>query len=103
MKPNESTMFLDLSDINKYSDKNIFFCSAVVFSPETENNHFEGCPAYLTICNKNNMDNYYFKIPEIIAYYAKTHPCYTMQGKENDKKQGELNLANKIKELLHIL
>ncbi len=103
MRPTEKTKFKPLSEIGKYSDEKNYFCSAVVFSPETENNHFKGCPPYIEISYTNiNKPPIYFEVPEIVAYYAKTHPCYTMKGIENWRKTGERDLANKIKALLDI-
>lgn len=103
MRPTRETKFLPLTEINKFSDKKDWFCSAVVFSPETENDHFVGCPPYIQISAQNCIDDdVFFEVPEIVAYYAKTHPCYTMKGKENDVKRGERQMAQKIKQLLDI-
>ena len=105
MKPNKETEFKPLSEIGNYSDKDKYFCNAVVFSPETENRHFEGCPPYIRISKVDDYDtdnDLYFEVPEIVAYYAKTHPCYTMRGNENNIKKGERQMANKIKLLLDI-
>ena len=101
--PNRDTKFKPIEDLSLYSNSEKYFCNGVVFSPETENNHFDGCPPYIEIseCYHTNK-TYYFEIPEIVAYYAKTHPCYTMQGIENHRKQGARNLANKIRDLLNI-
>lgn len=103
MKPTEETKFKSISELTKYSDEDKYFCSAVVFSPETENDHFYGCPPYIEICEvKNSSTRIYFEVPEIVAYYAKTHPCYTMQGIANNIKEGERKMANKIKSLLDV-
>ena len=106
MKPNINTLFRQLSDITNYSDKENYYCCDVVFSPETENEHFPGCPPYIAIVDieKSYSSEYimYFEVPEIIAYYAKTHPCYTLTGLENREKEGERKMANKIKALLNI-
>ena len=105
MKPNVKTKFKKFSEIEKYIDKDKYFCNAVVFSPETENDHFAGCPPYIEIVNVDYLlenREHYFEVPEIIAYYAKTHPAYTMKGIENWQKQGARDLANKIKVLLNI-
>lgn len=99
--PNTNTTFLPFSEIENYSDKDKFFCTGIVFSPETENNHFEGCPPYIEICSSIDYDTtFYFKVPEIIAYHAKVHDGYTMEGMKKRLKEGERNLANEIKSLL---
>ena len=103
MKPTRQTVFLPISELINYSDKTKYFCMSVVFSPETENDHFEGCPPYISVTDNDHLDEeIYFEVPEIVAYYAKTHPCYTMKGKENDIKEGERRMANKMKDLLNI-
>ena len=101
--PNKDTKFKPISELPKYSDKEKYFCNGVVFSPETENDHFDGCPPYIEICSIDGFDDvFFFEVPEIVAYYAKTHPCYTMQGIKNNIEKGERRLANKIKDLLDI-
>lgn len=103
MKPTRETIFLPISQLEKYKDETKFACIAVVFSPETENNHFTGCPPYIHMTEIYAFYNdYYFEIPNIIAYYAKTHLEYTMQGLKNREKEGERILARKIKNLLEI-
>jgi hypothetical protein len=103
MKPDRNTIFLPITELLKYSQGGEYCCSAVVFSPETENDHFIGCPPYIRIEDTNTFDKtYFFEVPEIVAYYAKTHPCYTMKGKENDRKAGQREMAQKIKGLLEI-
>ena len=102
-KPNNKTIFLPLSKLSKYSDKTKYFCSGVVFSPETENDHFEGCPPYIEINTTNGYgEPIFFEVPEIVAYYAKTHPGYTMRGIDNHIKQGRRDLANDFKKLLNL-
>ncbi len=102
MKPNNKTEFKPISELPNYSNKDEYFCSAVVFSPDTENEHFRGCPPYIQVTSMDGENDFYFEIPNIVAHYAKTHPCYTLKGKENDKKEGERRLAQKIKHLLDI-
>ncbi len=102
MMPYKNTEFKSITELEKYAEGTEYFCNAVVFSPETENNHFDGCPPYIQIMSMDGENSFYFKIPEIVAYYAKTHPCYTHVGKENDKKEGARELAKKIKRLLDI-
>ena len=105
MRPTKNTVFKPLAEIDNYCDKDKYYCTAVVFSPETENDHFHNCPPYIEI---NEVDDYeenntvYFEVPEIVAYYAKTHPAYTMRGIDNYIKQGERKMQNKIKSLLDI-
>lgn len=105
-KPNTQTKFLPLSAIEKFSDSQKYYCFAVVFSPATENDHFEGCPPYIAISESNNdfdsENDYYFEIPHIIAYYAKTHPVYTQQGIENNILKGERRMAERIRNLLNL-
>jgi len=75
MKPNKETQFLPLSEIDKYCNKKKFYCDAVVFSPETENDHFYGCPPYISIRKVDHTDDeIFFQVHDIIGYYAKTHP-----------------------------
>ena len=102
--PTIKTRFLPIQEIIKYTDSRKYHCCSVVFSPETENNHFKGCPPYIEIRENDKWDDesIYFEIPEIVSYYAKTHPCYTMKGTENHKKQGRLELINELKNLLEI-
>ena len=105
MQPTKNSIFKPFTEINNYCDKNKYFCTAVVFSPETENNHFNGCPPYIEI---NEVDDFkedktvYFKIPEIIAYYAKVHAGFTMKGSDNYILQGEQKMRDKIRSLLNI-
>lgn len=102
-RPYKNTEFLPISQLEHYQDKNKYFCSAIVFSPETENDHFEGCPPYIELNHVHPFEEdepIYFKVPEIVAYYGKIHAGYTMEGKRNSKKQGEKDMANKIKNLL---
>lgn len=102
-RPNKKTQFLPLSEIEKYTDEKKWYCCAVVFSPETENDHFDGCPPYIEIrSNDEEVDSLFFQVPQIVAYYAKTHPCYTMKGIDNHRQQGARELAQKIKSLLEI-
>lgn len=105
MKPTKDTEFLPISQLGYYQDKNKYFCSAIVFSPETENDHFVGCPPYIELNHVLPFEEdkpIYFKIPEIIAYFGTIHCGYTMKGKENSRKQGEKDMANKIKSLLDL-
>lgn len=100
MKPNQQTKFLPLSEIGKYTDKDKYFCMSLVFSPDTENDHFKGCPPYIEIIENKGDKSIFFEVPEIVAYYAKMHPGYTMQGLQNREREGARKLANKIKSLL---
>ena len=102
MMPNQKTQFLKMSEIEKYSDKDKYCCAGVVFSPDTENNHFHGCPPYIEIHEINGDEVFYFEVPEIVAYYAKTHPGYTMEGRKNNIKEGERLMAQKLRDLLKI-
>ncbi len=103
MKPNRETEFKPISELVNYQDEAQYFCTAVVFSPETENDHFDKCPPYIQINSVDDSKNaFFFEIPQIIAYYAKTHPCYTMQGIKNNIAKGERQMARKIKDLLDI-
>lgn len=103
MIPQKGTNFKPISELIHYSDKELWFCTGVVFSPETENNHFEGCPPYIHLGSVNcDEDDVFFEVPEIVAYYAKTHPCYTMAGIKGHIKQGEREMALKIKRLLDL-
>lgn len=103
MLPQPNTDFLVFGELDFYQDKSKYFCSAIVFSPETENNHFHNCPPYIAIDYVNGVgEALYFKVPEIIAYYAKTHPGYTMSGLDKQRKEGKRELANQLKSLLNI-
>lgn len=101
MMPNKDTVFLSFSELENYTDEKKYFCSAVVFSPETENDHFHGCPPYISIDDVDMIeDTKYFKVPNLIAYYAKTHPGYTMKGQKYQREQGRRELVREIKNLL---
>lgn len=104
-RPNKETIFLPLSEIGKYSDPEKYYCCGAVFSPDTENDHFEGCPPYIEISEVESFDhdnNIYFEVPQIVAYYAKTHPGYTMTGLQNKIEQGRRQIKQEIKKLLDI-
>ena len=103
-RPTIKTEFKSLSELVNYSDERKWYCCGVVFSPDTENDHFPGCPPYIEIRSVDeNVDSLFFEVPEIVAYYAKTHPGYTHKGLENQRKQGARELAHKIKSLLEIV
>ncbi len=103
MRPTKETTFLPLSDIAKYSDKDKYYCSAIVFSPDTENNHFAGCPPYIKINSViGDEGDMFFEVPEIIAYYGKVHAGYTMAGKKKSVEEGKRILRSSIKLLLEI-
>lgn len=103
MMPTSKTVFLPIQELANYSDKSKYFCSAIVFSPETENNHFHGCPPYIRLDDvAGTEESIYFKVPVIIAYYGYAHAGYTMAGADRKVQEGEKNLANKIKTLLDI-
>ena len=103
-RPTSKTIFKNLSQIDHYKDDKKYYCSAVVFSPDTENEHFSGCPPYIRICKVSGLDSddIYFKVPEIVAYYAKTHPGYTMAGIKKHEERGRRQLAEELKRLLNI-
>ncbi len=101
--PNKNTVFLPIEELKNYSDKDKYVCCGVVFSPETENNHFDGCPPYIEIFENIPSlegEHLYFEVPEIVAYYAKTHPCYTMAGRERRIEEGKRLMKQEIKNLL---
>lgn len=102
MKPDSKTVFLPISELEKYKNDKEYFCSAIVFSPETENQHFHGCPPYISIdsVEYGEIETLYFEVPSIVAYYAHTHAGYTMSGLDRREKEGERKLANKVKKLL---
>lgn len=104
MMPQKDTVFLPLQELDNYSDSTKWFCSAVVFSPETENNHFDGCPPYIRIDDAEGLNDQslFFEVPGIVAYYGSAHAGYTMAGLDNKIKEGERQLANKIKTLLNL-
>lgn len=103
MKPNKNTKFLPLSEIGKYTDESKYICTAIVFSPDTENDHFIYCPPYIKIEETTfDGEELYFEVSEIIAYYAKIHAGFTMRGVDNYIKQGEDKLREQIKSLLNI-
>ena len=103
MKPTRDTVFKPISELADYSDSEKYFCFAVVFSPETENDHFYGCPPYIGIGhNDYSEEEIYFEIPVIVAYYAKTHPGYTLAGLERRENEGARKFKNELKRLLDI-
>ena len=103
MRPNKETKFKPIEELKNYTDNEKYFCSEIVFSPETENDHFQGCPPYIQITETNNYDKEInFEVPEIIAYYGKQHAGYTITGMNEQEKRGAEKLANKLKHLLDI-
>jgi len=103
--PTKQTVFKPLSEINHYCDETRWFCSAIVFSPETENDHFKGCPPYIEISDTlDYRDEFtlHFEVPKIIAYYGSVHAGYTLSGIDNYMKQGKIQLASELKSLLNI-
>lgn len=108
--PNKDTVFRPLGDLANFTGEQ-YMCTGIVFSPETENNHFHGCPPYICITeediggefmNKEYYTEHYFEVPKMVAYYADTHIGYTMKGKESDKQKGRESLARDLKQLLNI-
>lgn len=104
MMPQKDTKFLPIQEIANYSDEEKWFSSAIVFSPETENNHFDGCPPYIRIDDAEVLkrESLFFEVPAIVAYYGTYHAGYTMACQERKIKEGERQLANKIKSLLNL-
>ncbi len=105
MLPNKKTKFLPIEELKNFTDSSKYCCIGIVFSPETENNHFHGCPPYihLTHCEADKWDDeMFFEVPEIIAYYGEKHAGYTMRGNEYQRKQGAHDLVSKMKNLLDI-
>lgn len=102
MRPQKTTEFKPISELENYTSREGYFCTAVVFSPETENSHFEGCPPYIALCNGDHTEDVYFKVPDSVAYYAKMHSGYTMKGLDNARKSGRRDLAADIKRLLEV-
>lgn len=106
-KPNKETIFLPITELINYSDKEKYYCCGVVFSPETENDHFEECPPYIQIKYKDyhEEDNLFFEVPEIIAYYGKVHAGYSYELNRNyicmEKDENYFNIGkNRIEEHL---
>ena len=105
MRPNKETKFLPIEELKNYTDHEKYCCIGIVFSPDTENDHFNGCPPYIQLapCDHDEWDDeIFFEVPKIIAYYGNVHAGYTMKGQEYQRKEGEHRLANGIKELLDI-
>ncbi len=75
MKPTIDTKFLPIQELQNYIDKSKWCCSAIVFSPDTENDHFRGCPPYIAIDSETDfkIETLYFEVPQIIAYYGTVH------------------------------
>jgi hypothetical protein len=104
-KPNSQTKFKLISELVNYSDDKKYFCSGIVFSPETENDHFRGCPPYIEINEVNDYESnntLYFEVPKIVAYYGSKHAGYTMKGREQCEEVGKSQLAFEIRKLLNI-
>lgn len=101
MLPTKETVFLPLTRIEKFCQDG-YDCCAVVFSPETENNHFPGCPPYISLFRLQDDSQYYFEIPKAIAYYGAVHAGYTMKGRERAVERGRLEMQDEIKALLGI-
>lgn len=94
----EETFFRPLSDLEGMTDEEKYICTAIVFSPDTEEQHFKGCPPYIKIESTDffKPETYYFKIPEIVAYFASHHAGFTTKGIQNYKEQGADDLRNSI-------
>lgn len=102
-RPNSKTEFKPISELANYSDPEKWFCAGVVFSPETENEHFHGCPPYIEINDvRLGGISIYFEVPEIVAYYAKTHAGYTHAGIKRYKEQGAAEIKREIARLLKV-
>jgi len=105
MIPDKNSTFKPLSEIDKYIDSEKYYCTGVVFSPETENNHFYKCPPYIEINEVNDFEEnntLYFEVPEIIAHYAGFHCGYTMQGRRDAEDRGRHMRSAELKKLLDI-
>ncbi len=101
MRPDQNTVFLPISELENYKDPEKYFCYGIVFSPETENEHFHGCPPYIKICAVNDYEiELYFEVPEIVAFYGKEHAGYTMKGMDNRFLEGKRIQKEELKSLI---
>lgn len=100
MKSRSEDEFLPLSQIEEYTQQG-YYCSAIVFSPETENDHFLGCPPYIRL-SKGHRTHLYFRVPDAIAYYGKVHAGYTMEGRKEAAKRGRDEFKAELREMLGI-
>jgi len=101
MLPQPNTKFLPLSELEGYCNRG-YHCHAIVFSPETENNHFKDCPPYIALYRSDSDHEVYFLVPEEVAYYGRIHAGYTMAGRERSKQSGRSELQYELRELLGI-
>lgn len=101
--PSTNTVFLPLAQLQEYEDKG-YYCRAIVFSPETENNHFEGCPPYICMVAPDHKayGHLFFEVPKSVAYYGSKHAGYTMAGKRNSEAEGRRALQRELCDLLGI-
>lgn len=102
MRPTKKTHFRSFNDIERFSNKDEYFCTSIVFSPDTENDHFDGCPPYIEIVSIEGCESFFFKVPEIIAYYGTQHAGYTHKGLDRREQEGARKLSNKLKSLLDL-
>lgn len=108
MKPKSTDIFRPIEEIKDFVDETKYFCNHVSFSPEEDSIDFWDKPhtyppSFIEITEIDDFNNvYYFEIPKIVAYYAKTHPRYTYKGIEDHKNQGEWQFKNKLKRMLDI-
>jgi hypothetical protein len=99
MLPDQNTEFLDIAQIAEYETQG-YFCIAIVFSPETENNHFRGCPPYIGLSHQDTLQDVFFRVPNSVAYYGKTHAGYTMRGRDKAVEHGKHILQCELAQLL---
>ena len=105
MRPNRFTKFKPISELENYVDSKKYFCSDIEFAPEEDKGSFTGCPPYISIDETDDLEynkTLYFKIPEIVAYYAKKHAGYTSRGRDQIEDQGRRQLIRDIKLLLKL-
>lgn len=101
MMPNKQTEFLPLASLIEYEAAG-YFCSGIVFSPDTENDHFHGCPPYIRMSASDSREEVFFRVPDAVAYYGTKHAGYTMKGRERAVERGRKQLAGELRDLLYI-
>lgn len=79
----------EFKEILDYLDTNKYFCNRIVFDYD----HYKFKEPYIELAKVEGIfssdEVYYFKIPEILAYYARVHQGWTATGREAVKDEGQ--------------
>ncbi len=105
MKPRKDWILRPIQELEGYLDSDNYFCNAIHFSPKEDGVDFaeaahEYPEPFIEIVNHKTSEVFYFKIPEIIAYYAVKHPGYTYEGLDRYVAAGVMKAKNQMREAL---